>query len=69
MGTATALRGDYAPADLRRVAKSRTDAKQTRRLLALAAIYDGDSRTTAARTGGIGLQIVRDWGPVQPCRS
>jgi transposase len=29
--------------------------------LALAAIYDGGSRSEAARTGGVGLQIVRDW--------
>jgi hypothetical protein len=27
----------------------------------LAAIYDGASRTEAARTGGVTLQIVRDW--------
>jgi transposase len=29
--------------------------------LALAEIYDGGSRTAAARIGGVGLQIVRDW--------
>ena len=34
---------------------------QARRLLALAAIYDGASRTEAARIGGVTLQIVRDW--------
>ena len=44
--------------DLRRLAKASRDAKQTRRLLALAAIYDGASRTMAARIGGVGLQIV-----------
>ena len=49
MGTATALRGDYAPADLRRVAKSSADAKQTRRLLALAAIYDALENRFAVR--------------------
>jgi transposase len=32
-----------------------------RRLLALAAIYDGASRTQAAMIGGVTLQIVRDW--------
>ena len=36
-------------------------AGQTRRLLALAEIYDGGSRSDAARIGGVGLQIVRDW--------
>jgi transposase len=30
-------------------------------LLALAEIYDGGSRTKAARIGGVGLQTVRDW--------
>jgi transposase len=30
-------------------------------LLALAAIYDGGSRTEAARIGGVGLQVIRDW--------
>jgi putative transposase len=30
-------------------------------LLALAAIYDGASRTAAARIGGVSLQTVRDW--------
>jgi transposase len=29
--------------------------------LALAAIYDGGSRTEAAKIGGVGLQTVRDW--------
>lgn len=28
---------------------------------ALAEIYDGGSRSAAARIGGVGLQIVRDW--------
>lgn len=43
------------------MAKWSKDADQTRRLLALASIYDGGSRTGAARIGGVGLQIVRDW--------
>jgi transposase len=30
-------------------------------LLALAEIYEGGSRTRAARVGGVGLQTVRDW--------
>ena len=29
--------------------------------LALAAIYDGATRTEAAKIGGVGLQIIRDW--------
>lgn len=37
------------------------DGPQARRLLALAAIYDGGTRTEAAKIGGVTLQIVRDW--------
>ena len=29
--------------------------------MALAAIYDGAPRTEAAKIGGVGLQIIRDW--------
>jgi transposase len=29
--------------------------------LALAAIYDGATRSEAAKIGGVGLQIIRDW--------
>ncbi len=56
-----ALRSDYDAAQLRSVARGSQDAGQTRRLLALAAIYDGSSRTEAARIGGVTLQIIRDW--------
>src|SRR5271154_5884667 len=38
-----------------------TDGPQARRQLALAAIYDGATRTEAAKIGGVGLQVVRDW--------
>jgi transposase len=61
MGAAVQLSGDYSGDDLRRLARASRDAAQTRRLLSLAAIYDGGSRTTAAKIGGVGLQIVRDW--------
>ena len=61
MAAAIGLRGDYTAEDLRRLAKASRDANQTRRLLALAAIYDGGSRTEAAWIGGVGLQVVRDW--------
>lgn len=32
-----------------------------RRLLTLAVIYEGGTRSDAARVGGVGLQTVRDW--------
>jgi len=55
------LRNDFDSASLRRLAKATRDATQSRRLLALAEVYDGGSRTDAARIGGVGLQIIRDW--------
>jgi transposase len=61
MGSAVGLRGDYEAGQLRGLAKRSVDAAQTRRLLALAAIYEGGSRTEAAKIGGVGLQTVRDW--------
>ena len=61
MGAAVCLREDYDAAQMRGLAKGSSDAAQTRRLLALAMIYDGGSRTEAAKIGGVGLQSVRDW--------
>ena len=61
MGAAVSLREDYDGADLRRLAKGSKDGPQSRRLLALAEIYDGRRRLDAARIGGVGLQVIRDW--------
>ena len=61
MGAAIGLRDDFDGASLRRLARTTKSANQGRRLLALAEIYDGGSRGDAARIGGVGLQIVRDW--------
>ena len=55
------LRDDFDAAELRREAKKSKDGGQARRLLALAAIYDGSTRREAAKIGGVTLQIVRDW--------
>ncbi len=55
------LRGDFDASGLRAAARKTKDAAQARRLLALAAVYDGASRTEAAKIGGVTLQIVRDW--------
>ena len=55
------LRIDFDAASLRRLARKTKDAPQARRLLALAAIYDGASRAEAAQIGGVTRQIVRDW--------
>ena len=61
MGKAVPLRSDYTGEDLRRLVRDSTDSDQTRRLLALAVIYDGGRRNEAARVGGVTLQIIRDW--------
>ena len=37
------------------------ESAEVPRLLALAEIYDGGSRTKAACVGGVGLQTIRDW--------
>jgi hypothetical protein len=55
------LRLDFDAARVRGLAKKTKDGPQARRLLALAAIYDGATRTEAAEIGGVGLQIIRDW--------
>jgi transposase len=55
------LRADFDAQIARAAAKRSKDGPQARRLLALAAIYDGATRTEAAKIGGVTLQIVRDW--------
>ena len=55
------LRGDFDAVMLRAAAKRTKDAAQARRLLALAAVYDGSTRPEAAAIGGVALRIVRDW--------
>ncbi len=47
------LRTDYDAARLRALAKVTRNAGQSRRLLALAEIYDGGARSKAARVGGV----------------
>ena len=55
------LRRDFNASRLRSLAKKAKDGPQARRLLTLAAIYDGATRSEAAEIGGVGLQIIRDW--------
>ena len=61
MSAAIPLRRDFGASQLRGLARKTKDGPQARRLLALAAIYDGATRTEAAKIGGVGLQIIRDW--------
>jgi putative transposase len=55
------LRSDYDAGRVRLTARESKDANQVRRLLALAAIYDGATRAGAAEIGGVTRQIIRDW--------
>ena len=61
MARAIALRSDFSGVQLRALARRSKDASQARRLLALAVIYDGGTRSEAALLGDVTLQIVRDW--------
>ena len=61
MAVAIGLRGDFTASRLRELAKGSRSPDQIRRLLALAEIYDGRSRSEAARLGGVRLQTLRDW--------
>ena len=55
------LRSDFDALQLRQFAKRSSDTRQTCRLLALAAVYDGMSRGEAAKVGGMDRQTLRDW--------
>ena len=50
------LRSDFDARMVRAVARRSKDGPQARRLLALAAIYEGASRTEAAKVGGVTLR-------------
>ena len=55
------MRGDYTSAELRALSNRRPDGAQVRRILALAMILDGRSRTEAAEMNGMDRQTLRDW--------
>ncbi len=61
MSAKIALRLDFSAHQLRKLARRCPDSRQTRRLLALAAAYDGMSRAQAAKIGGMDRQTLRDW--------
>jgi transposase len=63
MGQPLPPRPDHDAPRLRALARRSRDAAQSRRLPALAAIYDGASRSGAARLGSVTLRVVRDWVP------
>ena len=55
------LRDDFDAVSVRWLAREARDADQARRLLAIAAVYDGMRRADAARIGGMDRQTLRDW--------
>jgi len=55
-------RTDYTSSQLRALSGRCPDGAQVRRLLALALVLDGYSRTEAARLSGMDRQTLRDWG-------
>lgn len=62
MGKPLAItRTEHAAEDLRAFAAKSRDGAQVRRLLALAFILDGHSRTEAAERAGMERQTLRDW--------
>lgn len=61
MPAAIALRADFSVVDLRALARQSRDTRQCRRLLALAAVIEGRSRSEAAEIGGMDRQTLRDW--------
>jgi transposase len=54
-------RDDHSAADLRREAARSRDSDAARRMLALALVREGQSRTDAARCCGMDRQTLRDW--------
>ena len=61
MSAKIALRPDFSALPLRKLVQRCSDSQQTRRLLALAAVYDGMSRAEASKIGGMDRQTLRDW--------
>lgn len=61
MSGAVPMRDGYSGDELRRLASAAHNGNQTRRLMALAAIYDGKNRTEAAALGLMDRQTLRDW--------
>jgi transposase len=62
MGAAVRItRTDHTAAELRAVASKCNDGAQVRRLLALALVLEGRSRTEAAEQNGMERQTLSDW--------
>ena len=55
------IRRDRTPRVLRKLAKGESDARISRRILAIANALDGMSREVAAQSAGMDCQTLRDW--------
>jgi transposase len=58
---AVPLRSDWDAGRVRAAARETDNADQVRRLLAIAAVYEGKKRHEAARVGAMDRQTLRDW--------
>src|ERR1700730_10147825 len=61
MASVEILRRDCSVAQLRAEAARTADAKQARRILAIAMVLDGHARLLAAQACGMDRQTLRDW--------
>jgi transposase len=61
MASVEITRPDLDASQLRAEAARTANAKQVRRILAIAMILDGHSRLVAAQAGGMDRQTLRDW--------
>ena len=59
--SALSIRRDRTATVLRKLAKGESDARITRRILAIANALDGMSREEAAQAAGMDRQTLRDW--------
>lgn len=59
--SALEIRKDRTPIVLRKLAKSESDGRVARRMLAIANALEGMSRDAAARSAGMDRQTLRDW--------
>lgn len=57
----TITNSDYSAVELRRLMSRQKDGAVVRRLMALALILEGKSRTEAAQQSGMERQTLRDW--------
>src|SRR3954463_16799126 len=61
MPAAVGLRPDWDAKRVRAAARQAENADQARRLLAIAAAYEGQDRAAAAKLGAMDPQRLRDW--------